>query len=141
MISTTARFVYLSAVIAILAVVISGCGGPRGAVSGTVTVDGTPIENGTITFDPEDGKGKGKTAAEIVGGKYELPADRGPLPGKYKVEFTSQKKTGNKLPTGDGDQMRDETAQVLPAKFNTQSTYNVEIKKGTNKNDFDLKTK
>jgi hypothetical protein len=125
----------------LLAVIVVGCGGPRGAVSGTVTLDGAPIEKGMITFEPAEGSGLSKVAAEIVAGKYELPADRGPLPGKYKVEFTSQKKTGRKVPTGDGDATIDETEQALPPKFNTQSTYSVDITRGANKNDFQLTSK
>jgi hypothetical protein len=47
--------------------VAGGCGGGKGNVSGTVTVDGKPLPMGTIVFTSESGPA---VAAEILDGKY-----------------------------------------------------------------------
>src|SRR5438270_729333 len=58
---------------------------PRVPVAGTVTLDGTPLSQGMIQFDPAQ-ETKGTTvAAEISGGKYSIEKAQGPVPGKYKV--------------------------------------------------------
>jgi hypothetical protein len=61
-----------------------------------------------------------------------------PTAGSYKVRITWDKKTGKKVSTGDADS-RDETKQVLPAKFNTDSTLTAEVKASSPVLDFELK--
>ena len=91
---------YIRLVTAILiAAVIGGCGGAGGrqAIEGTVTLDGQPLEKGQITFVPQ-GDTKGPTAgAEIVGGKFTIPAVGGPLAGKFRVEITASRPGGQKV--------------------------------------------
>jgi hypothetical protein len=65
---------------------ISGCGGPvKRAVTGSVTLDGKPLEEAVILFVPLDGNGR-KTGAQISAGRYEVLGDVGLLPGRYRVE-------------------------------------------------------
>ncbi len=118
-----------------------GCGGGDATVGGTVTLDGTPIDSGAITFVPETTDATHvKVGGAINNGKYAVEAGRGLTPGKYKVEFNWKKKTGRKTPTGDGDPM-DETKEGLPAKFNTATTQTAEVKSGSQTIDFALSTK
>src|SRR5690606_21043671 len=60
----------------LITISLTGCGEsgpPRGSVQGFVTWEGTPVENGTISFIP---LGDGVAAsAPIVGGRYILPKD------------------------------------------------------------------
>jgi hypothetical protein len=114
-----------------------GCGSGNVPVAGDVTYEGQPIDDGAITFVSQGGEPETKASCHIAGGKYKFEADRGPAPGKYRVEVTWLKKTGKKVPTGDGDP-QDEKVQVLPAKFNVQSTLTAEVKSGTRKLDFAL---
>jgi hypothetical protein len=51
----------------LLIVFAGGCGGGKGNVSGTVTVNGKPLPMGVIVFTPESGAA---VAAEIIDGKY-----------------------------------------------------------------------
>ena len=73
---------------AILALLIlAGCGRSRDAsVSGSVTLDGKPLETGTVTFHPSDG---GPAAYGQIGtdGGYSLKTgrQRGIDPGEYVV--------------------------------------------------------
>ena len=57
---------------------------PREAISGTVTFDGQPLQKGTIRFDPT-GQGATASGGMVEDGRFDIPADEGPVPGKYKV--------------------------------------------------------
>ena len=66
-----------------------GCGGDdveRVAISGTVTVSGSPVAAGTLNFVPVE-KGPACGCA-VKDGKYEFSQERGPSPGEYKVRLT-----------------------------------------------------
>ncbi len=76
----------------ILALLLScGCGGPRasGTVTGTVTYDGKPVNDATITFTPVDGVGT-TAAGTISDGKYSVT---GVTVGKKKVLIVGEEKT------------------------------------------------
>jgi hypothetical protein len=72
-------------------VVAAGCGGApdhgdRVPLSGTVTVKGQPLDvPATIYFDVPKGQDGIGAAAEISGGRFTLPEDMGPSPGKQYV--------------------------------------------------------
>lgn len=73
-------------------IAIVGCGnsvdGPlRASVNGTVTLDGKPLEAGTIRFVPLAETGGPKTSASIVNGRFDLPGDVGPVVGQHRVEI------------------------------------------------------
>src|SRR4051794_4379861 len=91
-----------SLVLLIGAVLIAGCGDPnaRRAVSGTVTFNGQPLDQGRIHFAPAD-KGTSEAGATIENGKYKIPGDVGLVPGTYKVSVFSYDRTGAKVPSTD----------------------------------------
>jgi hypothetical protein len=128
------------AALALSLAALVGCGGggtKRASVEGTVTYDGKPIDNGSITFVPDGGGDRPKAGGSIKDGKYSIGAgEGGPVPGKYKVEITWDKSVGKKL---DPDiQGGANTKQVLPDKFNKATTLTAEVKSGTNTIDFPL---
>jgi hypothetical protein len=131
---------------ALLAAVASaGCGDAtprRGPVHGSVSLDGRPLEAGKIRFFALTG---GVSAeGEVRDGRYEIPADRGPTAGKYRVEVSSERKTGRKVPdrdAGPGD-LKDETVEAVPARYNRESALQVDYDPAADApHDFDLKTK
>lgn len=71
-------------------VLLAGCGGisdapDRRVVTGTVTLDGTPLEGGVIRFRPQP---EGPIAAgKIRDGKYEVTNKGGVPLGKQRVEI------------------------------------------------------
>jgi hypothetical protein len=85
------------------ALVMASCGtddafGKRYPVSGSVTYNGTPLEKGTISFVPEEGKGVGATGV-IENGSYTLSTggnNDGARAGKYKVTIASKEDTSAK---------------------------------------------
>jgi hypothetical protein len=86
-----ARYGWLFAALALWGVVL-GCGSgakspiPLKKVTGSVTIDGQPLEAGTITFMPVTGTNS--STGEIVQGKFTLSTfskDDGAPAGDYKV--------------------------------------------------------
>lgn len=98
----------------LLAVPAIGCGDGKAAVypvTGTVTYEGTPVENGSIVFDPADGKGMSAMAG-IVNGEI-----TGEVPAGEKILRISGVRT-----TGKKDQYGEEvTESFIPEKYNLQS--------------------
>jgi len=78
----------------IVLMVTAGCGSSDGrvAVAGTVTLDDQPLDNGVITFLPQDKKLRTAGAA-IELGQYQVPAEQGLYPGKYFVAIDASDPT------------------------------------------------
>jgi len=137
----------VSCLVLLGALAAAGCGGgggdtlPREPVTGTVTLNGVPVDHGNIQFRPVGGQGDGTIAgAEIKGGKYSIPREQGPVAGGYRVIISSTEETG--APSG-GDmpgQVTSGAKELIPAKYNTSSNLDREIKKvGDNTLNFELK--
>jgi hypothetical protein len=123
--------------LSILAPLLSGCGAEgMGQLSGTVNLDGKPLETGTITLIPVDGA-TATAGGEIKDGRYQVEA---PL-GTMKVSLSAPKVTGSKklYDTPDSPTMPI-TVEALPARYNQRTELKVEIKSGANQKDFDLQS-
>jgi hypothetical protein len=109
---------------------IAGCAqsGPELAtVSGRVTVDGKPVENLDITFQPDEMR-PASYARTDASGHYELGYKRGvtgALLGQHTVRIRSLAAN----------------APQIAEKFNTQSELRREVIAGENVFDFDVTTK
>jgi hypothetical protein len=73
---------------------VCGCGGgeeplPRAAVSGTVTLDGQPLQEGVVRFVPIDNTAGPKTSVIVSQGKFSADAEQGPIVGKHRIEIES----------------------------------------------------
>lgn len=126
-------------------VLLSGCGGgsdtpPLGTVSGVVTLDEKPLADAEVTFQPETGRPSlGKTDSQ---GNYTLAYtvnDNGALIGPHKVIITTAVEAFSDE-TG-GGQDREARPEILPPKYNAQTTLTAEVKSGANTIDFPLKSK
>ena len=121
----------------LFAALAAGCSGDGlNAISGTVTLDGRPIENGTIEFLPADGQGP-TAAAVIEGGQYEVRV----APGAKEVRIVGYRKTGERhvAPGDPSSPMIDIQEQIVPAKYNANSELRCEIGTG-GRQDFALKS-
>ncbi len=80
----------------LLLAALTGCpaANDRRGVTGTVAVDGAPLELGAISFMPEGELGATSSGATVRDGKFELPADRGLRPGRYRVRVLAYRATG-----------------------------------------------
>lgn len=106
------RFLMAAAVVAAVAVTV-GCGKKdpfgRQPLEGTITWEGKPIALGAIALEPAEGQPAGANAA-IRDGKFSMPRETGPCPGKYNVWIRAFENTGT-------DPSTLETKQILPRKF------------------------
>jgi hypothetical protein len=136
----TYRGIVPTLTLAALVLSLSGCSGEP-AVTGTVTLNGEPVDGGAIIFTP-DGVSGLKAAARIVDGKFTIPAGGGLSVGLNRVEILWKKKTGKQIAVpGDAGHTTDETIQVVPDVYNARSTLKEEVKEGSNTFTFELKGK
>ncbi len=118
---------------------IAGCGGPtRGAVTGKVTLDGQPVDGGTILFALQAKGQRGSSWADIVGGRYSIAAAHGPVVGPNRVEIHWPQKTGRKLPHFP---TLDELREAVPRRYHYDSELRADVKPGENQFDFALTSK
>jgi hypothetical protein len=118
--------------------------GGRREVTGSVTFNGQPVEEGQIVFEPE-APGARMATGQIKGGKYHIEPKFGPSDGSYLVRIDGyrKKKVGNMLPNPNarGSDTDVVSEQYLPAEYNTRTTLRIDIAAdGENVHDFELKT-
>jgi hypothetical protein len=115
-------------------VATAGCGGnsdgfERFPVEGTITLDGSPLKSGTVTFIAQ---GQGATSSVgVADGAFRLGRSDGLSPGPYRVEIFSIQPTGKKIPSAEDPQtLVDETVNLVPKRYNIQSQVKAEIPSG-----------
>lgn len=135
--TTHSHWFYL--LVVLLTISFTGCGGgpaPVG-VSGTVTLDGEPLPEGTISFEPVSQTAGQRRDAMIENGAFVLPAEEGVLPGmEFKVEIKSFRTTGRKYPNANAGASYDEVVQIIPAEYNTATTLRATISEDEQLNSF-----
>ena len=136
-------------------VVICGCGGStdnplgRQAVSGKVTLDGVPLSQGSISFEPQSASAAeaAVNAGTVVeNGQYEIPAHQGLLPGTYKVSISASQQSGststNPIEAMNQASQQQAATELVPEKYNVNSELSIEVKDdGPGQFDFELLTK
>lgn len=125
--------------VAALGLVLSvGCGGgPTVPVSGTVTLDGEPLEGATVIFTPQD-DGRPSAARTDSEGRYELTFSRdarGALPGKHVVTISTY---SGEDTDSDPEYAIPASPEKVPAKYNVNSELVETVEQGGNTIDFDL---
>lgn len=102
----------------------------REPISGTVALDGQPIEHGLITFTPKQAPEPVVTAV-IADGQYRLDRDSGPTLGPQQVQIYARRPTGKKVKNPDDPkELVDEVREVVPARYNVNSELTAEVKAG-----------
>ncbi len=137
---------YRSLVFVVALVVVTlplfGCGQDidprRASVSGSITLDGEPVPNGSISFYPAPGSKGGTAGGDVIDGVYTISRAKGPMVGKYIVKIRSPYATGRKIMAG--RQQIDEHLDRIPTKYNRYSKQEVDVQAGKNTLDFPLQT-
>ncbi len=134
-----------------VSIAVIGCGRSgieRASISGAVTIDGEPVEDGSIRMISLEPGGGPSVGGSILKGQYAIGSNKGPTLGKHRVEVNVPYKTGRKIrspfvmPSMDPDEkpdpsgMVDEWAEKAPVKYNEDSTLEVVIEAG--RNTFDI---
>jgi hypothetical protein len=120
----------------------AGCGrdASRGALGGQVTLDGRPLEDGSILLTPMEGTRGVVVGGPIERGRYRLAGDASPAVGWNRVEIRAMRKTGHMVPKPFSPRGSTETieqrVEAAPPRFNSASTLKVDVKPGENVADF-----
>jgi hypothetical protein len=118
---------------------VAGCSAPtdKGAVQGTVTLDGAPLKAGIIRFVPTDGRTPTADAA-IADGKFTASV---PL-GEKRVSISAPKVVGKRkmYETPDSPTV-DIVGELLPARYNVNSELTWTVEPGSQDAPFELKSK
>ena len=127
---------------------VAGCGGSSVVpVSGTVKLNGQPLPNATVVFQPTDGAnpGPGSVGKTDANGRYELRLATSDLPGahvgKHTVSITAYSGDGtvesSAPPTADKPAVV--AKALVPEEYNAKTTLTFDVPAGgTTKADFEL---
>jgi len=136
------RFVALCCSVALVSLVMSGCGGDGPeltSVKGEVTLDGSPLEGAVVTFNPTAEGGSPSSGTTDAGGAYELMFTydkKGAMPGDHSVRISKMAPS-----TGEGEgEIEGEDVESLPARYNTETTLTATVESGGNSIDFALES-
>lgn len=137
--TTTPRRAFILAATVFLA--CSGCGtDDRATVSGTVKLNGEPVNSGTLEFRTPSGTGV-LALVPITNGAYRVTTDAKLKPGNYKIVISSFQKSGRKVAAGSPEPpgtMIDEFVESIPSRYNSESELEKSLAAGENTLDFDL---
>jgi hypothetical protein len=136
----TIRLLFLLLLIPLLA----GCGGPykTASVSGRVTLNGKPLANAAVLFQPvatpgNNAPGPGSTGVTDADGRYTLrlvgTGDKGAVVGKHKVKITPMAQAS------DSDDDRPKPLTRIPKQLKRDTPLEFEVPVGgTDSADFQL---
>jgi hypothetical protein len=120
---------------ALAAALLAGCSDPSfGTLTGRVTLDGQPVEDGVIQFVPVN-KDAPTANCFIKGGEYTA---RVPVT-THKVIISSPQKVGGGKPSASATLDESRVQETIPARYNTKSELKIEVKPGTAETNFELK--
>jgi hypothetical protein len=126
----------LSALALGLVLTAAGCGGNgQQTVSGKVTFDGKPIEEGRITFRQVEGDKRTYSAA-ITNGSYSLQCDQG----KMAVEIIASRLIPGKFDRSNGTP-EPVGEMYIPAKYNRAKSLSTYVNPSNRTIPFELKSK
>ncbi len=98
--------------LALLLLISVGCSDGRIGASGTVSLDGKPLESGAISFRPAPENTSNSSGGQIVQGQFQLAAKHGLGPGKFFVTVQSFKATGRMVLDKQSGKMIAEQARI-----------------------------
>jgi hypothetical protein len=111
----------------------------RESISGTVKVDGKPLQSGSIVLSPFEEQRTSNTVSSsgpINSGRFSIPRGKGLVPAKYRIAIYggSAPTPHEELTYSEMDDDDEESAtsikDVIPEKYNANTELSVEIKPG-----------
>lgn len=128
------------AIVGLLVASCLGCGGgdtpPLGLVTGTVTLDGKPVEGAMVQFEPSASAMPTAFGTTDATGKYELwysRGNKGASLGESVVRISAFQEAGD-------DPGQAKRPEIIPVTYNLNSDLKVEVKRGKQVCDFPLKS-
>ena len=125
---------------------VAGCGPhtDRLAISRNVSLDGTPLDSGSIRFTSVASEKLLVAGAMIQDGAYQIPREKGLLPGTYHLEIYSPDQNAKPImaraqPGGPGISVAPER---IPVEYNVDSQQTIEVTAdGENRFVFEINSK
>jgi len=128
---------------------VPGCGETQkfATVTGVVTLNGKPLKGATVTFQPIAAQGSIEAADSSIGktndqGEYSLTTSRnvpGAAVGKHRVRISllsQQRGDSDERPPRGGWPVK----ELVPARYNGETTLEIDVVPGQNKADWPLKS-
>ena len=119
------RFQFLQLSLSALLLCFGGCSGGSsldyGSVEGTVTLDGAPLTQASVTFYPKSGE-RSSTGETDENGKYSLRhtrAIRGAVVGEHTVTISVAEDDKQKLPLKYGSRKQSDETRTVEGGSNT----------------------
>lgn len=124
-----------------LVAALLGCSGAADgpeqfSVSGTVTLDGEPVAEGSITLESSDDAG-GTEGGSISAGKYQVDTTAGPKVVRISAPIVVGER---KLYDTPDSPMAKITEESIPAAYNTESTLTATVSADSTSFDFALES-
>ena len=137
--------------LSVLLLGLVGCGGPSdqpelGQVTGTITLDGEPLSGVAVVFQPDSGRpARGRTDAD---GRYKLTYIRetlGTKVGRNRIEIApdedAEESDTEDVANPDAQQQPVKSGKpAVPARYNTSSELEADVKPGDNIFNFELQS-
>lgn len=116
---------------AVVAIALAGCGSGDGldrrAISGSATLDGRPLDSGSILFDPDSDRVGTAVGTLIRGGRFALARAEGPVPGRYIARVYAASAVQAPPPPGVSGQVPRPMVELIPPAYNVRSTLRAEV--------------
>ena len=124
---------------------LTGCGPAlegRQGISGNVTLDGVPLDDGSISFETISSQSKKmQTGGTIKNGKYAFTGLNGLVPGEYSVQISSSEEV-SRTEGADPMDVKVEYRERIPAEYGSASTQKVTVTdSGKQVFNFDIQSK
>ena len=138
------RLVALASAVCLAVLILAGCGqsNPLGrlALSGTVQLQGQPLDQGSIEFSPLEGSPKVTSGGPIQEGRFEIVARQGLPPGTYRVRiFSADPSAAGAEPEFPGEHTEVRRDRI-PPEWNANSDKQITVTEdGPNEFEFDVK--
>ena len=115
---------------------VAGCtrGNGRQTVSGTVALDGKPLDSGSINFRPVGGTAGNGSGGTIKDGEFKIAAAKGLSAGKYSVTVRAVRPTGRTI----HDPQMGNVPQLAPVRFREGAALEATVSAG-GPNQFEFK--
>lgn len=124
----------LLSALAVLTLVGCGPAGPRKIkISGTVTLDGSPLAEGNVVFIPLD-PALGAAGGQITAGDFTLET----YPGPHRVEVYADKKESRPIRPDDPPELAFVLTSLIPERYNKKSTLTCDVQSPKDRPAFDL---
>ncbi len=137
------QFVASCLIVGIFSISLLGCGSKSSGpatykISGTVNLDGSPLESGSILFVDPDRQVQ-TYFATVRDGSFQTVIEAG----KRDVQITSVRESKDKkVPSADGSGMVPASEQIIPVKYNEKTELQIAVEPGAkNQFEFELKSK